>query len=167
MSALRPADSETRRQQIGALALMAVGLFFIWRSLADLPFGTVDNPGPGIAPLALAVLLVVCALWSMAGGAPSLADDATDAGNADAPATDTGAVWHAVFVILGIMAAAFAFNVLGYRLTILGLLLFYLGAVERKPPVPTLLVSVGIAFGSHALFVHVLKVSLPSGPWGL
>ena len=165
MSALRPTDSERRRQRIGAMALVAVGLFFIWRSLADLPFGTIDNPGPGITPLALAVLLVVFALWSMAGGAPSLVDGAEGA-DADESATDTGAVRHAVFVILGIMAAALAFGVLGYRLTVLGLLLFYLGAVERKPIIPTLLVSFGIAFGSHALFVHVLKVSLPSGPWG-
>ena len=51
-------------------------------------------------------------------------------------AADTGAARHAVFVILGIMAAALAFGVLGYRLTVLGLLLFYLGAVERKPIVP-------------------------------
>lgn len=166
MSVLRPTDNERRRQRIGALALVAVGLFFIWRSLADLPFGTVDNPGPGIMPLALAVLLVACALWSMAGGAPSLVDEA-DAGDAEAPAADTGAVRHAVFVILGIMAAALAFGVVGYRLTVLGLLLFYLGAVERKPIVVTLLVSIAIAFGSHALFVHVLKVPLPSGPWGL
>ena len=68
MSVLRPTGSEGRRQRIGALALVAVGLFFIWRSLADLPFGTIDNPGPGITPLALAILLIVCALWSMAGG---------------------------------------------------------------------------------------------------
>jgi hypothetical protein len=166
MSVLRPADSERRRQRIGALALVAVGLLFIWRSLAELPFGTVDNPGPGITPLALAVLLVVCALWSMAGGAPSLVDE-TEAGNAEEPATDAGATWHAVFIILGILAAALAFGVVGYRLTVLGLLLFYLGVVERKPLIATLLVSFGIAFGSHALFVHVLKVSLPSGPWGL
>jgi hypothetical protein len=166
MSALRPTDSERLRQRIGALALVAVGLFFVWRSLADLPFGTMDNPGPGITPLALAVLLVVFALWSMAGDASSPVDSA-DGGDADEPATDTGAVRHAGFVILGIMAAALAFGVLGYRLTLLALLLFYLGAVERKPIIPTLLVSFGIAFGSHALFVHVLKVSLPSGPWGL
>jgi len=166
MSALRPADSETRRQRIGALALVAVGAFSIWRSLADLPFGSIDNPGPGITPLALAVLLVVFALWSMAGGAAS-AVDAARTGDAEEPVIDSGAAWHAVFIIAGILVSALAFGTIGYRLTVLGLLLFYLGAVERKPLAPTLLVSFGIAFGSHALFVHVLKVSLPSGPWGL
>jgi Tripartite tricarboxylate transporter TctB family len=166
MSVLRPTGSEERRQRIGALALVAVGLFFIWRSVADLPFGTIDNPGPGITPLALAILLVIFALWSMTGGASSLVDDA-EAGSAERPATDAGAVRHAVFIILGILAAGFAFGVIGYRLTVLALLLFYLGAVERKPIILTVLVSFVIAFGSYALFVRVLKISLPSGPWGL
>lgn len=165
MRAPRPADSETRRQRIGALALVAVGLLFIWRSVTDLPFGTIDNPGPGITPFALAILLVACALWSMAGASGAVG--ATEANDAEADAPDAGAGRHAAFVILGILAAALAFGVVGYRLTLLALLLFYLGVVERKPLISTLLVAFGIAFGSHALFVHVLKVSLPSGPWGL
>ena len=72
------------------LALVAVGLFFIWRSLADLPFGTIDNPGPGITPLALAILLIVCALWSTAGASMRVVDE-FEARDADEPATDTGA----------------------------------------------------------------------------
>jgi hypothetical protein len=166
MSVLRPADSETGRQRIGALALVAVGLLFIWRSLADLPFGTIDNPGPGITPLALAILLVVFALWSLAASTASVADSA-ETGDVEADTTDKGATRHAVFIIAGILVSALAFGVIGYRLTVLGLLLFYLGAVERKPLIATLLVSFVIAFGSYALFVHVLKISLPSGPWGL
>ena len=164
MNVPRPADSEVRRQRIGALALVAVGLIFIWRSAADLPFGTIDNPGPGITPFALAILLVACALWSMISASSTV--DASEAGDAEAGA-ETGAGRHATFIVLGILAAALAFGVVGYRLTLLALLLFYLGVVERKPLIATLLVSCGIAFGSHALFVHVLKVSLPSGPWGL
>jgi hypothetical protein len=148
------------------LALVAVGLLFVWRSLADLPFGTIDNPGPGITPLALAILLGVLALWSMAGSVARAADSPGARDVEEAP-TDQGATRHAVFVIAGILISALAFGVIGYRLTVLGLLLFYLGIVERKPLIATLLVSVGIAFGSYALFVHVLKISLPSGPWGL
>lgn len=166
MNVLRPTNSELLRQWIGALALVAVGLVFIWRSLVELPFGTVDNPGPGITPLALAVLLTACALWSMVSTSRHFADSA-DEKVTKAPAANAGAIRHAVLVVSGIIAAALAFGVIGYRLTVLGLLLFYLGAVERKPLIPTLLVSFGIAFGSYWLFVQVLKVSLPSGPWGL
>jgi hypothetical protein len=166
MNVHRPADSGTRRQRIGALALVAVGAVFTWRSLSDLPFGTIDNPGPGITPLALAILLIVFALWSVMGGGTGRADRA-ETGDREEETADHGATRHAVFIILGILVSAVAFGVIGYRLTVLGLLLFYLGFVERKPLIVTLLVSFGIAFGSHALFVHVLKVSLPSGPWGL
>jgi hypothetical protein len=162
MNVLRPADKETRRQRIGALVLVAVGLLFIWRSVADLPFGTIDNPGPGITPLVLAILLVVFALWSTAGGTAH-----TESEDREEDTAEPGATRHAVFVIVGVLVSALTFGVIGYRLTVLGMLLFYLGVVERKPLMPTLLVSFGIAFGSHALFVHVLKVSLPSGPWGL
>ena len=80
----------------------------------------------------LASLLVLLALWSIVGGASSpLASG--DAAEADEAAAEPGAVRHAVFVIAGIAAAALAFGSLGYRLTILGLLLFFLGVVERKP----------------------------------
>ena len=115
MTAPRRVDSGQWRQRIGALALVAVGLIFIWKSLADLPFGTIDNPGPGIAPLALAALLVASALWSIAGSSATVADGL---GQDDEPQPDPGAMRHAVFVILGIVAAALAFGVLGYRLTI-------------------------------------------------
>jgi Tripartite tricarboxylate transporter TctB family len=164
MRASRPADKEQGYQRIGALALAAAGLLFAWRSIADLPFGTIDNPGPGITPFALALLLVFFALWIMMRGPPGLlsrAEAETDDG------ADPGAIRHAVLVIAGIVAAAPGFAYLGYRLTILLLLLFYLGAVERKPILITLIVSIVIAIGSHALFVHVLRISLPSGPWGL
>ena len=69
-------------------------------------------------------------------------------------------------LLLG-FAAALAFGYLGYRLTILGLLVFFLGVVERKPILVVLLIAFGLSLGSHALFVHVLKVPLPTGPWGL
>jgi len=165
MSVLPPTDRERRRQRIGALALVAVGLLFIWRSAADLPFGTVDNPGPALTPFVLGVLLVGFALWTALGNA-SGALDPIEAETEEA-ATEPGAARHAMFVIVGIVASALGFAFLGYRVTILALLLFYLGIVERKPVLTVLLVSIGLAYGSHALFVHVLKVSLPSGPWGL
>src|SRR5262245_5172106 len=159
-----PTNKGLLHQRIGALALAVVGLLFVWRSVSDLPFGTVDNPGPGVTPFALAALLVLSALWTFAGSAPSPCAIEIET---DEAAAEPGATCHALLVIAGIVGAALGFSFLGYRLTILALLLFFLGGVERKPIIAALLVSIGIAFGSHALFVHVLKVSLPSGPWGL
>jgi hypothetical protein len=39
--------------------------------------------------------------------------------------------------------------------------------VERKRPLPTLLVAFGFAFISYFMFATLLKVQLPTGPWGL
>ena len=162
-----PTDSQALlRQRVGALALAAFGLVFIWRSVSDLPFGTIDNPGPAVTPLILASLLVLLALWNFVGGGAS-PPAGGEAAEAEATAAEPGGVRHAVVVIAGIAAAALAFGYLGYRLTILGLLVFFLGVVERKPILVVLLIAFGLSLGSHALFVHVLKVPLPTGPWGL
>ena len=55
---------------------------------------------------------------------------------------------------------------LGYILTILGMLLFFLGVIERKPIIPTLLVSFGMSFGSYWLLAKVMKQVLPTGLFG-
>jgi tripartite tricarboxylate transporter TctB family protein len=156
MSRLLPNDNRVRRQRLGAAALMAIGVVFIWRSFADLPLGTIDNPGPAAMPLLIAALLVLFAVWNLTG----LVDPGDD------PA-EPGGAGHAVRVIAAIVVAALALGPLGYRLTILGLLVFFLGVVERKPVITVLAVSLALSFGSHALLHYVLKVPLPAGPWGL
>src|SRR5437762_1083703 len=97
MSEPQPNLSPVQRQRIGVIALVAIGTFFIWRSLVDLPLGTIDNPGPGAMPLVLAALLVVFALWSLKRGTAGLLDDET--GEPDAAAAEPGALRHAVFVV--------------------------------------------------------------------
>jgi hypothetical protein len=166
MPGFPPPLSPVQRQRIGVIALVAIGAFFIGRSLVDLPLGTIDNPGPGAMPLVLAALLVVFALWSLKGGTSGLLDEGVS-GEADAAATEPGALRHAVFIVGAIVVAALALDTIGYRLTILALLLFFLGLVERKPIIPVLVVSFALAFGSHALFDRILKISLPSGPFGI
>jgi hypothetical protein len=166
MSNLGPNDRQVAGQRVGATALIATGAFFIWRSLVDLPLGTIDNPGPAAMPLTLAALLVVFALWSLGGGGSGLLDpEAAD--GADATAAEGGAIHHAILIVAALVAAAVALDQIGYRLTILCLLLFFLGLIERRPIIVVLLVSIALSFGSHALFVHVLKIPLPSGPMGL
>jgi len=162
----QPSDRHRAYQRIGVMAIVAVGLLFIWRSLADLPLGTIDNPGPAAMPLMLASLLIVFALWSLKGENSGLLDSAEDEASDDTSA-EPGHVRHAILVVTAIVTAALAIGPLGYRLTILGLLLFFLGVVERKPIVAVLIVSFALSFGSHALIAGLLKVALPSGPLGI
>ena len=52
-------------------------------------------------------------------------------------------------------------------LSVIALLVFMLGVVERKRPLVTLLVAFGFAFISYFVFATLLNVQLPRGPWGL
>jgi hypothetical protein len=161
----QPNDRHRAYQRIGVMAIVAVGLLFIWRGLADLPLGTIDNPGPAVMPLVLAGLLIVFALWSLKDETSGLLDAETESSNETA--AEPGHARHAILVVTAIAAAALAIGPLGYRLTMLGLLLFFLGVVERKPIITVLIVSFTLSFGSHALISGLLKVALPSGPLGI
>jgi hypothetical protein len=152
-----------RAQWIGAGALVLLGAVFLWRSFVALPLGTLSDPGPGAAPVLLAGLLIVCALWNQLGGGAALLDADEEE---EAPA-EPGALRHAILLFAAVIAAAFALGPLGYRLTILALLLLLVGLVERKPLTTTLLLSLGLSFGSYWLFNNLLKVPLPTGPFGL
>jgi Tripartite tricarboxylate transporter TctB family len=150
-------------QLFGAGALVTLGLVFVWRSLAAMPLGTAANPGPGAAPLLLAGLLIVAGLWTavvVAVAAPPR--DATEESRLDRPGLQ-----HAAFVIGAAAFAASAIGYLGYRLTVLVVLFFLIGLVERKPIGAALSLSLALAFGTYWVFVRVVKVPLPTGVFGL
>jgi hypothetical protein len=63
--------------------------------------------------------------------------------------------------------AALALERLGYRLTILSVMVFLLALVERRGWLATSLFALVLAFGSYFLFGTVLRVPLPRGPFGL
>jgi Tripartite tricarboxylate transporter TctB family len=150
-------------RRLGIIAIIALGGVFIWRSLVDLPLGTLTDPGPAAAALLLASLVVICALWSMFSGASGLL--AAEAEDEDLD--DPKSLRHAALIAAVTLLAAAALGTLGYRLTILAILLFFLGPVERKPLVAVLAVSFVLSFGSFWLFDRVLKITLPTGPFGL
>jgi hypothetical protein len=161
MSFPSPGSRRVQRERLGALAIMATGFLFIWRSLADLPIGTIRDPGPAAMPLLLAGLLVVSALACLDSARAGLIQD----GDSEDVA-EPGHVGHAVRVVAAIAVAALALGPLGYPATILALLVFFLVLVERKPIIIALIVSFALSFGSYALFRYVLKLDLPAGPFG-
>ena len=161
MSILRP-NTRINRHYVGIAAIIATGALFVGFALKDLPIGTMDNPGPAVMPLMLGSLLILFALWSLTAGRSGLLDSPEE-DDASAP----NPMRHPVRVVAAMVVAAVALGPLGYRLTILALLVFFLVLVERKPLVPALAVSFALSFGSHALFQNVLKLQLPAGPWGL
>lgn len=137
-----------------ALALLAAGV--LWAS-RPLPLGTPGQPGPAAFPVGLALLLLLAGAtlaWRGAAG-PRLAALGWSEGR------------HALAILLVGAVAAVALERLGYRLTMTLAVLVLVGLVERRGPVVTAAVALGLAFGSFWVFHTLLRTPLPRGPFGL
>ncbi|MBI3452726.1 MAG: tripartite tricarboxylate transporter TctB family protein [Rhodospirillales bacterium] len=145
-----------RTDRISGAVLLGLAVAIAWETRV-LPLGTFGHPGPGAMPMALAFLLGLCATMVIVGGgdAPPLRAIRWQEGG------------HAAGILGSAAFAALALETLGYRLTILAILVFLLGVMERRSPVAVALASFGISFGTYFVFADLLKVVLPTGPWGL
>jgi hypothetical protein len=142
--------------RVAGAALVLVALVTLAES-RGLPLGTLRNPGPAYVPVLLAVgLLVLGGLIAATGGHAARVGDV---GWSDLP--------HALWIVGVCAFAAWGLERLGYRLTVTASLLALLGLVERKRPVVTVAVAIGLAFGSFFLFATLLRTPLPRGPFGL
>jgi hypothetical protein len=155
-SAATPRLGWKRIDRVGGAALFVLAVVIVLEARA-LPFGSLARPGPGFWPVVLAVCLGFAGLVVAArgGGSPTL----SMARWGDAP--------HAAAILAAAAFAAFALERIGYRLTILLLLLAYLGILERRRLWVTVAVAVGVSLGTFHLFSDLLKVQLPRGPWGV
>jgi hypothetical protein len=136
--------------------LVALALYVGWENRAY-PIGTLQEPGPGYMPLLLVVFLGALGLLIALRGLRSQPLAAIRW--IEAP--------RAVVILIACGAATFALEAIGYRLTMIALLVFFLGVLERKPAVTVALVALGFSFGSHYVVGDMLHVPLPVSPWGL
>ena len=145
-----------RSDQISGVVFVLIALLVAWENRA-FPVGSLSTPGPGYMPLMLAIALGVFGLLiASRGGASPLFNS-----------IDWSEGKRGIVLLIACGVAVFLLERIGYRLTMIALLVFMLGVVERKRPLPTVLVALGFAFISHFLFATLLKVQLPLGPWGL
>lgn len=144
-----------RNDQASGLVLLLLAIFIGWQN-RSYPLGSLQEPGPGYVPLMLAVFLgAIGVLIALRG---TRAQPLRDMKWPEAP--------RAVVILIACGIAAYALERLGYRITIFAFLVFFLGVVERKKWYSVLIVSTGFALLSFLLFDTVLKVQLPTGPWG-
>lgn len=151
--------SENRRglrsDQFSGLMLVALALYVGWENRVY-PLGSLQEPGPGYLPLMLVVFLgatgLLIALWGLKSErlASMKWSEAT----------------RVVVILIACGVATYALERIGYRLTVIALLVFFLGVVERKGPIPVALVALGFSFGSFYLMGDLLHVPLPRSPWG-
>jgi len=144
-----------RSDQFSGLMLLALALYVGWENRVY-PVGTLQEPGPGYLPLMLAVFLgsigLLIALW---GG--------RSAPLASMKWTETT---RALVILAACATATFALERIGYRLTVIALLVFFLGVLERRRPLPVALVALGFGLISFYVVGDLLHVPLPRSPWG-
>jgi hypothetical protein len=144
-----------RSDQFSGGMLAAIALYLAWAN-RDYPLGTLSQPGPGYLPLALAIFLGTMGLLIALGGARC----------ARLRAMQWPEAARAVVIVLACVGATLLLERIGYRLTVIVLLVFLLGIVERKRPLATALVALGFGFGSFYVVGDLLHVPLPRSPWG-
>ena len=145
-----------KSDQFSGLMLLALALYVGWENRAY-PVGSLQEPGPGYMPLLLVIFLgvlgLLIALWGIRAGPLS------------------GMKWteakRAVVILVACGVAAYALERLGYRITVIALLIFFLGVLERKRPIAVALVALGFSFASYYVVADLLHVPLPTSPWGL
>jgi hypothetical protein len=144
----------TDRVAGGALTLLAA--FVLWES-RRLPLGSLTNPGPAYLPvvLALALLGLGAVIVALGGRAPVLT------------AIGWGEGRHALLILGACAFAALGLERLGYRLTMLIMLAYLVGVVERRGWLTAVVFAAAMAEGSFYLFGTLLRVPLPRGPFGL
>jgi len=144
-----------RSDQLSGLMLILLAIYMAWAN-REYPVGTLQQPGPGYLPLMLAIFLgslgLLTALWGYK-STPLAAMKWMEAK-------------RAVLILLACGVAAYALERIGYRITVIALLVFFLGVVERKRPMPVALVALGFAFVSFYVIGDLLHVPLPRSPWG-
>ncbi len=144
-----------KSDQFSGLLLIAIAAYVGWENRVY-PIGTLQEPGPGYLPLLLAIFLgamgLLIALWGMKSESLS--------------SMKWPEALRAVMILVACALATFALERIGYRLTVLVLLVFFLGAVERRRPLPVALVSLGFSLASFYVIGDLLHVPLPVSPWG-
>jgi hypothetical protein len=151
----KPAPWRLRSDQLSGLMLILLALYIGWENRAY-PLGSLQEPGPGYVPLLIAIFLGAMGLLiALSGGrsqpfAAILWPEAT----------------RALVILLACGVGAFALERIGYRITVIALLIFFLGVLERRRPLPVALVSLGFGFISYYVVGDLLHVPLPHSPWG-
>jgi len=150
-----PVRGGLRSDQFSGLMLVALALYVAWENRAY-PIGTLQEPGPGYMPLLLVIILGVIGLLIALWGGRS----------APLAAMKWPEATRAIVILVACGFATFGLERIGYRLTVIALLVFLLGVLERKRPLPVALVALGFSFASFYVVGDLLHVPLPRSPWG-
>ena len=127
-----------------------------------LGWGDIHNPGPGLIPFGVAVLL---GLMSAGLSIRSLGEAARGGQEKNVFA---GIAWKKIIIALcGLLGYAIFFNFLGFRISTFLLMILFLGAVSRMKWRWTLLTALITAVCAYLIFEAWLGCPFPTGPFGI
>ncbi len=152
--------SMQRPYQIFGVVLILFGLFMAQQCLRY-KFYTPMGPGPGFFPLFVSLLIAFLGA-AMLFQATFRVSDPMPSGFF---ATPSGYLRIGA-IIVAFVAVVLFMEGLGFRLTMLGFLVFLLSTLGRQNVLVTGLVSLAGSFGTYYLFVKWLDVPLPTGIFG-
>jgi hypothetical protein len=141
--------------RLSGSVLVLFALLVIWES-RRLPLGTFRQPGPAFVPILLALLLLIFGIFVV-----------LTARRAQLLSSIRWTEWrHAVAILAASVFSVFGMERLGYRLTVLIVLIFMVNLVEQRGWLLSLGFAFALSFGSFFLFYTILRVPLPEGPLG-
>jgi len=129
------------------LALAALGGYIVYTARGWEYLGQ-DGPGPGFFPLWYGIAMLALSLLLIFSGKENQKIDWKGAGRA------FGA-WAAFAVSVAVI------KLVGFLIAFMGLTLFIVAVMYRRPPVVAALVAIGVAAGFYAVFPLALGVQLP------
>ncbi len=150
------------KERAGGLIFLLTGCYGFILSV-QLPLGKLNEPGPGILPLCLSILLGVSgALWLILGKS-----EAEEKGGAGALRPLLGKFFTPFEIVVVTAAFILVLNPLGY-LAAATLYLFCLFLwVSRYKIWAAMVLAMAIGGGSWYFFGKILAVQLPRGVWML
>lgn len=144
---------------VTALLLLALGVYIVAEAAAW-PYLSKDGPGPGFFPIWTGILIVALALVQgllvlLQAGKGGLFDAVEWKGSGRVLAG-----WAGLMVSIGLLEWA------GFIVSFLLLCVFLVMGIFRRSLVAALSVGLAASIGFWLLFVKLLSVRLPAGPWG-
>jgi putative tricarboxylic transport membrane protein len=142
--------------RISGIALLILAVFVAVETRV-LPLGSHQNPGPAYLPLLLASILAVLAVVLIV----------RTKGSPPWKSLQWKEKFHAGAIIGCCFLATFCVEPLGYRITMILILGFLFGVLERVKIWWALILALALSWGSFWVFDTLLMVPLPRGGLGI
>jgi putative tricarboxylic transport membrane protein len=144
-----------RSDHVAGAGFIAFGILILALS-RDLPVGQLSMPGSGFLPTIIAALTILFGLALVVRAAES-------APFADVPWSD---LKHAALVTLITAVAVAFYELLGFLVTMIAMMVALLVIIERRKALPAVGYSVLVVLLTYVSFVYLLKTPMPEGPFG-